>query len=375
MQLCLGATYSWSVFVEPIKGITGLMQGTVQLPFSVFYFAFPAVMVVSGTLLPKFGPRKCAVFGGIVFGAGWLTATLGKIHFSYTVLGVGLMGGFGVGFAYIVPIATLIKWFPKQKGLVTGVAVAGFGGGAALVSKFSGYLLTVSGMAPFDVFGIFGCIFFVLVVIAGSSMVNPPDINMKKNSSMKLKDFMGKGLFWILYFAMFSGLSAGFTVNANLKELYKGVTAEAGITAVALFAVANALGRISWGLFFDRVKSATAVRTNLLFQAAVLFASTLILTSDKGLYLFAILTGFNYGGILVVYASTIARKWGSDRVGQVYGWLFSANIPAAVSPIIAGYYFDMNGNFTLPLMIIAGLMTVAATWGASRVAVGEEVMA
>jgi MFS family permease len=203
MQMCLGATYAWSVFVLPLKQLAGILQSTAQLPFSLFYFAFPATMMGTGTLLPRFGPRRCAMIGGFLFGGGWMLATFGRFHFGLTMVGIGLMAGVGVGFAYIVPIATCVRWFPRHKGLVTGVAVAGFGGGAAL-------------------------------------------------------------------------------------------------------------------------------------------------------------SGFNYGGILVLYASAAAEKWGAQRIGQVYGWLFSANIPAAVAPIVAGMVFDRLGHFAPVLWGIGVLMAVGA---------------
>ncbi|HBG18856.1 MAG TPA: hypothetical protein DDY32_06145, partial [Desulfobulbaceae bacterium] len=129
MQMCLGATYSWSVYVQPLKALAGLQQGSAQIPFTVFYFVFPLTVMFAGMLLPRLGPRVCAVTGGLCFGGGWLLASLGVHSFVFTILGIGLLAGIGAGMAYIVPIAVCIRWFPRAKGLVTGVAVAGFGGG------------------------------------------------------------------------------------------------------------------------------------------------------------------------------------------------------------------------------------------------------
>ena len=98
MQLCLGATYAWAVFVAPIKAVSGLGQGPVQAPFTVFYIAFPATAIVAGMLLGRIGPRRSAMLGGLLFGGGWVVAGLGSDHFAFTVLGVGLLGGIGVGF-------------------------------------------------------------------------------------------------------------------------------------------------------------------------------------------------------------------------------------------------------------------------------------
>jgi len=304
------------------------------------------------------------VGGGVLFGGGWLLASLGQIHFAFTVVGIGLLAGIGVGFAYIAPIAVCIGWFPKRKGLVTGIAVAGFGGGAAAVSQVGGAMMRM-GATPFETFQTFGVAFLLLVSLAGLSMQYAPDVRRKRPEPFRPAAVVKRVEFRVLYLAMVVGLAAGFAVNANLKELHAGATVQTGILAVSLFAVANALGRISWGVIFDRVRSASAVRANLLSQAIALLLSPFILTSGTGLLLMAALTGFNYGGVLVVYVSSAARIWGNENVGQVYGYLFSANIPAAVAPILAGFVYDLLGGFTPALYLIAALL-IAAAWSVGK---------
>jgi MFS transporter, OFA family, oxalate/formate antiporter len=359
MQMCLGATYSWSVYVHPLKTLTGLSQGPVQLPFSLFYFAFPATMIFTGSLLPRMGPRRCALIGGLLFGSGWLLAGLGGLHFGFTIVGIGLLAGIGVGFAYIVPIATCIRWFPDNKGLVTGIAVAGFGGGAALVSQIGGWLMNHYRMTPFETFTIFGLGFFIVVTAAGWTMRNPPGHAQVHRPQLVARKVVTSAPFILLYLAMFTGLAAGFTVNANLKELFPGGSTATGVAAVSLFALTNALGRVTWGALFDRLAAVRMLQANLLFQAGLLLAAPLILTGTTGLLIFAALAGFNYGGILVLYASSAARTWGSENVGQVYGWLFSANIPAAIFPVLAGFGYDRWQSFTIPLSAIAILLLIA----------------
>ena len=158
---------------------------------------------------------------------------------------------------------------------------------------------------------------------------------------------------------MIAGLAAGFTVNANLKELFPAGSVQTGITAVALFALANALGRVIWGWLADRTRALTAIRCNLAGQAVILLCSPLILVSENGLLLYAVLAGFHYGGVLVLYAATVAGIWGHKHVGQVYGWLFSANIPAALAPLFAGMFFDHSQSFTAALRILAALLILA----------------
>jgi OFA family oxalate/formate antiporter-like MFS transporter len=372
MQVCLGATYSWSVFVGPIREITGISQGTAQLPFTVFYIAFPLTMIFTGALLNRVGPRAPAVAGALFFGVGWILAGLGEYHFVYTVLGIGLFAGIGVGMAYIVPIAVCIRWFPAHKGLVTGIAVAGFGGGAALVTRIAGRMIVVQAFSPFEVFGVLGVGFLLVVVAAGLLMRNPPDAEERKETRAETTTALRERAFRVLYAAMFAGLAAGFAVNANIRELYTGGEAGSGVTAVALFAVANALGRIIWGLIFDRARTTAAITANLGLQAALLFLSPVILRSGTGLQAFAFLAGFNYGGVLVIYAGSTARRWGPERVGRIYGLLFSANIPASAAPALAGMVYDARGSFTLPFFLIGTVLLGAALLVAFRNSALEE---
>lgn len=362
MQMCLGATYSWSIYVQPLKTLTGLQQGPVQIPFTVFYFLFPLTMMGAGVVLPKIGPRVSGMLGGLLFGGGWLLASLGIHSFSYTILGIGVLSGIGAGLAYIVPIAVAIQWFPNNKGLVTGLAVAGFGGGAAMVSQIGGWLMTSLNKTPFETFFIFGLFFMATVICAGATMHFPENVGRTRPEPIKFTNLLRHPTFRVLYGAMFIGLASGFAVNANLKELYQGGAnvVQTGITGVSLFALANATGRIIWGTLFDRLESATAVQANLLSQALVLFTAPFMLSSVTGFWLFALLSGFNYGGVLVVYVASTSRYWGSDRVSQIYGYLFSSNIPASMSPIIAGLVFDTFHSFNVALSGLAALLIFVA---------------
>ncbi len=361
MQTCLGATYSWSVYVQLLRGLAGLSQGAVQTPFTVFYFVFPATAAFAGSLLERVGPRRCAVLGGILFGGGWLLAGLGGRGFGFTVAGIGVLAGLGAGLAYLVPISTCVRWFPRHKGLVTGIAVAGFGGGAALVSQLAGFLMAGRGANPFQVFALLGATFLVVIAAAGTAMAYPPRAEGAPGRPAAASSApFAPGEFAVLYAAMLVGLAAGFAVNANLREIGHGATVQAGVTAVSLFALANALGRVSWGWIFDRTATPLALRVNLGAQALTLAAAPWLARSQSGFWALAVATGFNYGGVLVLYAAATARRWGAEGVGRLYGRLFSANIPAALAPLLAGIWYDRFGSFRGPLWIGAALLVVIA---------------
>src|SRR5579859_4038160 len=134
MQLALGAIYAWSLFVSPLsKAHPEWTRTDITLTFSIALVALGFGAILGGTLLEKRGPRWVGTLSGLLYGAGFIGAgllpTLWGLYLSY-----GVMSGLGMGLGYIVPLATLIKWFPDKRGLITGLAVAGFGGGAVLTT-------------------------------------------------------------------------------------------------------------------------------------------------------------------------------------------------------------------------------------------------
>jgi OFA family oxalate/formate antiporter-like MFS transporter len=367
MQMCLGATYSWSVFVAPIRAWWKLPQSLTQLPFTFFYIVFPLMTLAGGQLMTRWPVRWCAVLGGVLFASGYMIASLGAVHYAFTVFGIGILAAAGVGFAYLVPLQTCILWFPRQKALVSGLAVAGFGGGAAAVATVATRLMSHSGFSPFEVFRVVGAVAMVLVPLSGWTMVKPVmssapgDPGTQAIITTPLSRVVRHSAFWILYAAMMVGLMAGFAVNANLRELAPGKAMELGAAAVSLFALGNAAGRITWGAVFDRLPGTSTVAANLLAQAALLVTMALLLRgSPAHLPWYALAAGFNYGGVLVLYAVSIAVLWGAENVGRIYGALFTSNAPAALAPLLAGYIYDRTGSFVPALFTLAALLAAGA---------------
>ena len=167
IQLCLGAIYAWSVFTPYlIKEPFYFTKTQTQVVFSVGLATFAVVMVLAGRWQAKSGPRIVALTGGLVLGVGYLLAGLLKDalfgYFVNQIIFIGLVGGAGIGLAYVCPIAVGMKWFPDKKGLITGLAVAGFGFGALIWVKLAGswgHLLDSMGVS--GVFVLYGIIFAV----------------------------------------------------------------------------------------------------------------------------------------------------------------------------------------------------------------------
>src|SRR5665647_199652 len=133
IQLALGAIYAWSAFTTPLQGTNSEFAFTkieTQAIFSAGLLVFAIFTIVGGRLQVKYGPMKIASLGGILLGIGYILASFTGASFIGKLIFIGVISGAGIGLAYVVPIATGVKWFPDKKGLVSGLAVAGFGFGA-----------------------------------------------------------------------------------------------------------------------------------------------------------------------------------------------------------------------------------------------------
>ena len=186
IQLALGALYAWSVFTKILTDPAGIYQFTATQTawiFSAGLATFAGVMVLAGKWQAKTGPRLMTVMGGILLGLGFVLGGFFGTSFWAQFICIGLIAGAGIGLGYVVPIAVGVKWFPDKKGMITGLAVAGFGFGATIWVKLAGSwfggLLNyaeVFGLPPVQsVFVIYGIVFTVLVLLGSIVMVNPPE--------------------------------------------------------------------------------------------------------------------------------------------------------------------------------------------------------
>jgi MFS family permease len=186
IQLALGSLYAWSVFTKLLTDPEGIYRFTATQTawvFSAGLATFALVMVLAGRWQAKTGPRLMTVLGGLLLGLGFVLGGFFGSTFWTQFFFIGVVAGAGIGLAYVVPIAVGVKWFPDQKGMITGLAVAGFGFGAMIWVKlagswFGGLLNSaeVFGLPPVQsVFLIYGVVFAILVLLGSIVMVNPPE--------------------------------------------------------------------------------------------------------------------------------------------------------------------------------------------------------
>ncbi|MDP8257497.1 MAG: OFA family MFS transporter [Candidatus Alcyoniella australis] len=390
IQLCLGAIYAWSVFTTPLKA-AGWTKTETQYVFAAGLALFAIVMVIAGRLMPKLGPRKLAMAGGVVLGAGYaLAGLLGPLNFWVTFLFVGVVGGAGIGLAYVVPIAVGMRWFPDKKGMITGLAVAGFGFGAMLWVKLAGawgHLLEETSLGLSGTFILYGAIFLIAVVIGGIWMVFPPEGWLPKGYKPPAANAAGAPAagtvdfnsgqmlstpqFYMILLTFAFGASAGL-MSIGLMKLFPSealiangidpikASAIAGTAMAVFFSLANGIGRIAWGMISDKIGRKPSIIIMMATQGVFVILFQWMAGTPATLFLFATLIGFNFGGNFALFPTITADTFGTKYVGQNYGWVFLAyGIGGIFGPILGGKLGDM-GNFALAFTICGVLCLAAA---------------
>jgi OFA family oxalate/formate antiporter-like MFS transporter len=383
IQLCLGAIYAWSVFTPALRD-AGWSRAETQVVFSVGLASFALVMVLAGKKLTDWGPRRLAFMGGITLGAGYLVASLGGGTQFWSVLaGVGLIGGAGIGLAYVVPIAVGMRWFPDRKGMITGVAVAGFGFGALGWIKIAGEWGDLIGRFGLDgTFATYGVAFTALVLLGSISMVFPPDgwqpqgfvppvgvdsgrVDYTPREMLRTPQFhlisltfavsAGAGLMAI-------GLMKLWPVEALVEEGFSSVEASAiaGTAMAVFFSLANGIGRLAWGVVSDKLGRKLSIIIMAGSQGILMFAFIPMAGSEYLLYLASALIGFNFGGNFALFPAITADRFGNQAVGANYPWVFLAyGFGGIVFPILGGWLGD-TGNFPLAFAICGVACVVGA---------------
>ncbi len=403
IQLCLGAIYAWSVFTPGLtaaNGAYGFTATQTQWIFSVGLATFAVVMVIAGRMQAKVGPRPIAALGGVVLGLGYiLGGFLGKT-FIMQLICIGLVGGAGIGLAYVVPIAVCVKWFPDKKGMITGMAVAGFGFGATIWVKlggswFGGLLNICDGLMGLPgvqaVFLIYGVTFLLIVLLGSIVMINPPDgfkpagwnppAPSATNAATGAVDLTESQMlvtpqYWMLLLMFISSGMAGLMVigcislfgidalQASGAAADKAAASAIAGTAMALYAILNGLGRIVWGTVSDAIGRKASLFLMCLAQGIIMIAFFYIGGNQIGLIVGACIIGFNFGGNFALFPAATADFFGNKNVGKNYGWVFLAyGVAGIVGPQVAAYFKDKSAgdvNAWLTPFIIAGVACLAA---------------
>ncbi|MFW5839722.1 MAG: MFS transporter [Planctomycetota bacterium] len=375
IQICLGGVYAWSNFVKPLESDYGLSNSQTQLIFGVTILTFTIAMVGAGQILRRTGPRPVAMIGGVLFAGGYLLASVSGGSFFLLLLGIGIIVGSGIGFGYVCPLSTCVKWFPNNKGLVTGLAVAGFGAGAILLAEISEAML-LSGLDVLKVFQWVGIAYGVVVVVSAAGLSVPKGTETGAASASAIEhtflQVVRSPVFWALVIGMFSGTFAGLMVVGNLKTigLDSGIAEKMATMAIVAYAIGNAAGRISWGALNDKL-GFRAVPLSLGFLGLSLVGLLFAGDSAWPFVNISLVVGFGFGACFVVYASEVAHRFGPDRVATIYPLIFLAyGISGLAGPGVGGAIYDATQQYGPAIWtsigVVAGGLILSVLLGARQ---------
>ena len=376
IQLALGAIYAWSLFTTALRNDPySFSAAQTQAIFSAGLFTFALVMIFAGIRMKTSGPRVLAAAGGIVLGLAYILGWLFGSSFWGQFITIGILGGAGIGLAYVVPIAVGMKWFPDKKGLISGIAVAGFGFGATIWVKVGGsWFGLVEKYGVQSVFLYYGIAFLIMVLIGSKWMVNPPEGYVppgykppepKPGSPEKhilidcvWQEMLSRAHFWTIWMIfVFSGL-AGLMVIGTIqifgidalqgRGLPAAAAAAAAGTAMAWYAIFNGLGRIAWGKISDSIGAKWAIFLMTFLQGLLMLTFFYVGTTPLLLTLYACAIGFNFGGNFALFPVSCAELFGTRNIGSNYPFVFTAyGIGGIIGPMLGGFVRDSTGNLLL----------------------------
>ncbi len=382
VQLCLGAIYAWGAFTKTLQDPNGTFAFSAtqaQAIFSAGLASFAIVMILAGRWQDKVGPRKVALVGAVLLGLGYVLAGLiGGANFWALFFFIGIVGGAGIGMGYVCPIAACVKWFPDLKGIVTGLAVAGFGAGAFIFVKLAGeWGGFISNYGVNGTFTAFGIIFFISVVVGSLLLSNPPagwkpagwQPPAAETRAPKAEDFtQGETIrtsqFWMLWFAFVFSAGSGLMVIGCLKnfgEFVSGLSAATAASALGLLALFNGLGRIVWGTISQKIGARKSIALMTILQAVMLVGILKIGMTEYGLVVAGCWIGFNFGGNFALFPLATAESFGTKNLGANYGAMFTSyGVGGILMPILAGRLWDMFGSYTWAFLTAAIICIVAS---------------
>jgi len=391
-QLGLGTVYAWSFFQLPITTLSGWSNAKVAWAFGLAIFMLGITAAWGGTKLDKYGPRKLAVIGGILYAIGYFISSfaLKTLSLSLLYIGFGIIGGIGLGLAYVTPVATVSRWFTTKQGLATGMVVMGFGLGALLMSKLvAPYFLTVTENNLISTFNYIGIFLLIFLPICAWFLELPKDsikISNTENPKIQISKYIFQQKFVVLWILFLINIVAGMIfisfqsplLQDILKNRMPSVTdftnpetiaklSAAGATLIAISSIFNGLGRIFWGTVSDKIGRFFSFKLLLIIQLFV-FISLLFIKTPVLFSIMVCIILLCYGGGFGIIPSLVKDNYGNELMSGIYGAILTAwGDGGIIGPQIvalmkdtygdkAGYYSFIVGSIILLIGVIISFL-------------------
>jgi MFS family permease len=403
VHLCIGQAYAFSVFNGPLTKVIGITQSgpgdwaltSLGWIFSLAIVCLGLSAAFAGRWLEKVGPRRTMFTAACCFGAGFLVSAVGvwlhQIVLLY--LGYGLLGGIGLGLGYVSPVSTLIRWFPDRRGMATGMAIMGFGGGAMIAAPLSVLLMnhfkSATSVGVAETFIVMGVLYFISMTI-GSLAIRIPPADWKpagwtapvaqgkliSRAHVHIDEALKTPQFYLIWAVLFFNVTAGIGIlsqaSVMIQESFKeSITAAAAAGFVGLLSLFNMGGRFVWASASDALGRKNTYFVFFLLGAVLYYlVPSFAAAGNVALFVaaYAVILSM-YGGGFATVPAYLADIFGTAFVGGIHGRLLTAWAAAGVAgPVLINYiraYEVARGvasadAYTITLRIMVVLLLLGA---------------
>lgn len=417
IHLSIGMAYGFSVFWLPLSkaiGINAPAPGDWKISslgwtFTLFFVLLGSSAAIFGRWLERNGPRKAGVVAALCWGGGFFISALGVRYHQIVLLwlGSGFIGGCGLGLGYISPVSTLIKWFPDRRGMATGMAIMGFGGGAMigapLADKLMKHYATPTSVGVLETFMTLGFIYLVAMLCGAFAYRVPPEgwrphgwtpakqatSGMITHGHVHVDNAHRTPQFWLLWAVLCLNVSAGIGIigmaSPMLQEVFGGrligvglplskltaeqtaLVASIGAGFAGLLSLFNIGGRIFWASLSDHIGRKRTYHIFFALGAALYISAALAgAAQNTTLFvgLFCVILSM-YGGGFATIPAYLADLFGTHFVGAIHGRLLTAWSTAGIlGPVLVNYIREFQldrgvpseSAYTVTVYILAGLL-------------------
>ncbi len=384
IHLCIGMAYGFSVFWLPLSRALAVTQ-PVACPdltlrtalvtsgcdwrvsdlgwiYTLFFVFLGSSAALWGGWVERSGPRKAGVVSAVCWCGGIVIATLGVVLHQLWImwLGAGVVGGIGLGLGYISPVSTLIKWFPDRRGMATGMAIMGFGGGAMIgappADRLMTHFRTPASVGVWQTFLVLAAIYFVFMMAGAFGYRIPPPgwqpeglpasstgRTMVTRRSVHLRHVLETKQFWLIWAVLCLNVSAGIGVigmaSPMLQEIF-GATAAVAAGFTGLISLFNIGGRFFWASLSDLIgRKATYYTFFILGIALYTLAPTAARSGSQAAFVLSVCVILSmYGGGFATIPAYLADIFGTQFVGAIHGRLLTAwSTAGIIGPVVVNY--------------------------------------
>ena len=362
IHISIGAVYAWSVFTNPIMQHLGVSLKEVQFAFSIaiLFLGFSASFL--GKYVEKHGSKKAGLLSACFYGIGMMGTGLAIYVKSLWLLYLfyGVIGGIGLGVGYITPVSTLVKWFPKQRGLATGLAIMGFGFAALFAGPVIQYLMTILPLHLVPV--AMGALYIVVMVTSALQFSLPKEYREKKSGRVLLTGVTAKeavatkrfkAMWLVLFINIFCGIAI-ISIASPLAQELIGMSATGAAAMVGIMGLFNGAGRLGWSAFSDYIGRPFTYVLFFLIQIVGFYA--LSMTKEQIIFtglIYLVMTC--YGGGFSAMPAYLSDVFGVKALSAIHGHILTAWAMAGLlAPLFTAWIKEMTSSYSDVLNIFIG---------------------